>query len=92
MVAGGLSVTGAALALLASPLFAFVPLAVGSGLVFAGATDRCGMALLLSRLPYNRPATCDVEAMVQALKTGASPSPTRRASRQASAPSGTCAA
>jgi rhodanese-related sulfurtransferase len=29
---------------------------VGAGLVFSAVTDTCGMALLLSRLPYNRPA------------------------------------
>jgi hypothetical protein len=46
---------------------------VGSGLVFAGVTDTCGMAMLLSRLPYNRPASCDVEAMVAALKSGSAP-------------------
>jgi hypothetical protein len=29
---------------------------VGAGLVYAGLTDRCGMAMLLGRLPYNRRA------------------------------------
>lgn len=28
---------------------------VGAGLVFAAVTNTCGMAMLLSRLPYNRP-------------------------------------
>ncbi len=45
---------------------------VGAGLVFAGVTDKCGMALLLSRLPYNR-ASCDVPAMVRALASGRAP-------------------
>lgn len=31
-----------------------LPLAVGCGLVFAGVTDFCGMALLLARMPWNR--------------------------------------
>jgi hypothetical protein len=57
-----------------NPLFAAVPVAIGSGLVFAGLTNACGLALVLARLPYNRPATCDVGAMVQALKSGERPS------------------
>jgi hypothetical protein len=27
---------------------------VGAGLTFAGATDICGMGLLLARMPWNR--------------------------------------
>jgi rhodanese-related sulfurtransferase len=73
VTAGALAATGALLALLVNPLFALLPALVGSGLVFAGVTDTCGMAMGLSRLPYNRPATCDVDAMVRALKQGAPP-------------------
>jgi rhodanese-related sulfurtransferase len=73
IAAGGMAAAGALLALLVNPLFALLPAFVGSGLVFAGVTDACGMAMLLSRLPYNRPATCDVEAMVQALRRGSRP-------------------
>jgi rhodanese-related sulfurtransferase len=73
MVAGGLAATGALLALVVNPLWALVPAFVGSGLVFAGVTDTCGMAMVLSRLPYNRPASCDVDAMVAALRAGAAP-------------------
>ncbi len=73
IAAGGLAATGALLALTVNPAFAVVPLLVGSGLVFAGVTDRCGMALVLARLPYNRPRTCDVVAMVRALAAGAPP-------------------
>lgn len=28
---------------------------IGAGLVFSAATDTCGMAALLARLPHNRP-------------------------------------
>lgn len=78
IVAGALAATGGLLALAVNPLFALLPACVGGGLVFAGVTDSCGMAMMLSALPYNRPATCDVEAMVHALKTGAPPvGPTR---------------
>jgi len=73
IAAGLLAATGGALALAVSPLWALVPAVVGSGLIFAGVTDTCGMAMVLSRLPHNRPASCDVEAMVSALKQGTPP-------------------
>jgi hypothetical protein len=80
IAAGSLAALGGVLALLVNPLFALLPAFVGSGLVFAGVTDTCGMAMLLSRLPYNRPATCDVAAMVLALKNGSQPTGIGRAS------------
>lgn len=80
IVAGSLAAAGGILALAVNPLFALLPAFVGSGLVFAGVTDTCGMAMLLSRLPYNRPATCDVSAMVEALKRGTEPVGLGRAS------------
>lgn len=95
IAAGSLAALGALLALLAllvNPMFALLPAFVGSGLVFAGVTDTCGMAMLLSRLPYNRPATCDVEAMVYALKTGGPPSGMRRASLADTPAARSCAA
>ena len=77
ILAGALAASGGLLALLVSPLFGLLPAAIGSGLVFAGVTDRCGMALVLAKLPYNRSAGCDVEAMVRALQTGSSPTSPR---------------
>jgi len=73
IAAGSLAATGGILALAVNPLFAILPAFIGSGLVFAGITDTCGMAMLLSKLPHNRPATCDVSAMVQALREGSAP-------------------
>ena len=73
IIAGSLAAIGAVLALLVNPLFALLPAAVGSGLVFAGVSDICAMGMLLGKLAYNRPATCDVGAMVLALTTGAPP-------------------
>lgn len=73
IAAGTLAAAGAFLALFVNPLFAAIPAFVGSGLVFAGVTNTCAMGMLLARLPYNRPASCDVPAMVRALTTGARP-------------------
>lgn len=92
IVAGALAATGGLLAVLVSPLFGLLPAFVGSGLVFAGVTDTCGMAMALSRLPYNRPATCDVQAMVRALKSGAGPVGVGRASLTEAPAARSCAA
>lgn len=78
IVAGAIAAAGGALALAVSPWFALLPLIVGSGLVFAGITDTCAMASLLTRLPYNATVTCDVPGMLQALKSGSEPVPLRR--------------
>lgn len=78
IVAGALAAAGGILSLLVSPLFGLLPAFIGSGLVFAGITDTCGMAMLLSRLSYNRPVSCDVDAMVRALREGSSPAGLQR--------------
>lgn len=66
MLAGAIVATGAIAALTVSPLFAVVPLLIGSGLVFAGATDTCAMGMLLAKLPYNQGAeACDTETIVR---------------------------
>jgi rhodanese-related sulfurtransferase len=56
IAAGSLVLLGLLLALLLSPWLALLSAFVGAGLVFAGITGQCGMAKLLERLPYNRPA------------------------------------
>jgi rhodanese-related sulfurtransferase len=57
IAAGILIAIGAALSLLVNPLFGLVPLFVGCGLIFAGVTDRCGMAFMLGRAPWNKGAS-----------------------------------
>jgi hypothetical protein len=47
---------GTILGLTASPWFFAVPLFVGTGLLFAGITGFCGMALVLQRAPWNQTA------------------------------------
>ncbi|MEV0810828.1 rhodanese-like domain-containing protein [Micromonospora sp. NPDC050200] len=43
---------------------------VGAGLTFAALTDTCAMGMLLSRLPYNRGASCDLDSVVGQLREG----------------------
>jgi rhodanese-related sulfurtransferase len=91
IAAGTLVAAGALAAVLLNPLFALLSGAVGLGLAFAGITDRCGLALVLSRLPYNRPATCDVAAMVDALIAGQPPLPVGRGAAPPRATAQSCA-
>jgi len=56
---GIVSAAGAALALTVHRGFAALPLLTGCGLLFAGLTGTCGLALLLAKLPWNHAATCD---------------------------------
>jgi len=51
---GLISATGAVLALLVNPLFALIPLVTGCGLTIAGLTGFCGLALLLTKMPWNQ--------------------------------------
>ena len=67
MAAGAMVAAGSIAALTVSPLWALLPAFVGSGLLFAGATDTCAMGMLLARLPYNRGATCDLQTVVSQL-------------------------
>ncbi|MFE7750709.1 rhodanese-like domain-containing protein [Streptomyces sp. NPDC057428] len=42
--------------------------AIGAGLVFSAATNTCGMAAALARLPHNQPRTGDLHATLRALQ------------------------
>ena len=55
---GCLSAAGAALALGVNVRFAIIPLVTGCGLLFAGLTGTCGLALLLAKMPWNRQVDC----------------------------------
>ena len=81
MVGGALAAIGGILALLVSPAFGALSALVGTGMFVAAITDNCAMGLLLARLPYNRPPSCDVPAMVRALTMGTAP--TGRAAHRA---------
>lgn len=42
--------------------------AIGTGLVFSAATNTCGMAAALAKLPHNQPRTTDLDAALRALQ------------------------
>ncbi len=54
IVAGFLVLLGAVLAMTVHPYFAGLSAFVGAGLMFAGITDTCGMAMLLAKMPWNQ--------------------------------------
>lgn len=56
IVAGSLVFIGTLLSVWVSPWFLIVPGFVGAGLLFAGISNTCAMAMLLAKLPYNRQA------------------------------------
>ena len=59
--AGSLVLLGVVLSVLVHPYFIALSGFVGAGLVFAAVTDTCGMAMALSRMPWNRQSggTCE---------------------------------
>ena len=87
IAAGALACVGGALALTVSPWFGLLPTVIGAGLVYAGVTDRCGMAMALAKLPYNRQDAASMEG-------GTCQAPTATAARATPAGQdvGTCAA
>ena len=66
LVAGSI-VLSSVLASVAVPKFKWVAAAIGGGLTFAALTNTCAMGMALSKLPYNRGATCDAPTIVAQL-------------------------
>ena len=54
IAAGFLALTGSVLALTVHPYWAGLSAFIGAGLMFAGITDTCGMAMVLARMPWNQ--------------------------------------
>jgi len=54
LTAGLLVFVGSFLGLMVNPALLSIPLFMGAGLTFAGATGWCGLAFVLERMPWNR--------------------------------------
>ncbi|MBX7147528.1 rhodanese-like domain-containing protein [bacterium] len=61
LVAGFLVVLGIILSKTVHPYFLGLSLFVGCGLMFSGISGFCGMAVLLSKLPFNKFPACEVK-------------------------------
>ncbi len=53
VIVGTLVVAGSALCYL-NPMWAWLPGAMGAGLLYSGLTDSCVMGMMLSRMPWNQ--------------------------------------
>jgi rhodanese-related sulfurtransferase len=54
IAAGFLVLVGAGLGFFVHPYFIGISAFVGAGLMFAGITDTCGMAMMLAKMPWNK--------------------------------------
>jgi len=69
LVAGGI-VFVAVMGGLLLPGRQYLAAAIGAGLAIAALTHTCALGMLLARLPYNRGASCDLDTVVDRLRTG----------------------
>ncbi|MGB1809976.1 MAG: rhodanese-like domain-containing protein [Planctomycetota bacterium] len=58
MVAGSLILSLSCLAIFVNSLYWIGSVAIGLGLIHAGASGTCGLATVISWLPWNRPRSC----------------------------------
>src|SRR5215208_3266024 len=63
LVAGSIVLTSI-LGSIAAPKLKWLAAGVGGGLSMAALTNTCAMGMALSKLPYNRGATCDAQTVV----------------------------
>jgi rhodanese-related sulfurtransferase len=66
--AGTLVLLGLVLGLLVHPAFQLLSAAIAGGLVFSALTDTCGMAVVLGKLPHNRPRGTNLEGALATLR------------------------
>ncbi|MFF9125436.1 rhodanese-like domain-containing protein [Streptomyces sp. NPDC014889] len=69
LTAGSLVLLGLVLGLLVHPALLILSAGVAGGLVFSALTDTCGMAVLLGKLPHNRPRAARLEATLATLRS-----------------------
>lgn len=60
IVAGFLVLIGTIMGIYLNNNFLIIPGFVGAGLMFAGITDTCGMAMLLTKMPWNNNCNCNL--------------------------------
>ncbi len=54
ITAGGMALVGTALGVFVHPWLLVIPAFVGAGLIFAGITDSCPMAMMIAKMPWNQ--------------------------------------
>ena len=76
LIVGLAVLAGVALGLTVSPWFLAVAAFFGAGLTFAGATGTCGLALLLMKMPWNRPLATPADGPGAVCAAGGGSAPT----------------
>ncbi|MCS6978349.1 MAG: rhodanese-like domain-containing protein [Gemmatales bacterium] len=70
IAAGLLVVVSSLLGFFVHPYFIAIAAFVGAGLIFAGITDTCGMAMILARMPWNQAGGCETPGKSAKSSTG----------------------
>ncbi len=58
LTVGTMVFLGVILGYFISPMFLAIPLFFGAGLIFAGLSGTCGLAMLLAKMPWNQNISC----------------------------------
>lgn len=58
IVIGAFVLGGSLLTLYVDPRWVYLPMFFGAGLIFAGTTGFCGLAILMAKMPWNRVNSC----------------------------------
>jgi rhodanese-related sulfurtransferase len=69
IAAGSLVLVGTVLGALIHPYWLGLSGFVGAGLLFAGITDTCGMAMMLARMPWNQTGNCGKSGATKSVTT-----------------------
>ncbi|WP_327347460.1 rhodanese-like domain-containing protein [Streptomyces europaeiscabiei] len=67
--AGSLVLLGLLFGLFVHPALLLLSAGVAGGLVFSALTNTCGMAVVLGKLPHNRPRAADLDATLAVLRS-----------------------
>ena len=73
LIAGTMVLAGVGLGAFVNPWFLALAAFFGAGLTVAGATGTCGLALLLMKMPWNRPSSAPAETTTGACAVGGGP-------------------
>ncbi len=64
VIVGGMSLLGAGIVMAGQPLGLAIVAAMGAGMIYAGITNNCGMAMMLAKAPWNQNVkACPTPAM-----------------------------
>jgi rhodanese-related sulfurtransferase len=67
LVAGSIVLTAVVISIWV-PWTRFIAGFIGAGLTFAALSNTCAMGMMLAKLPYNRGASCDLNAVVRQIQ------------------------